>query len=69
MAASATCGARCAAFPACLPPPTAELAARVAAWRAAEDQADAAAVGVADVLARLHAAISEGLDREDAWEA
>jgi hypothetical protein len=71
LATTATCGARCAAFPACLPPPSPELAARVVAWRTAEDQADAAVVVVAGVLEQLHAAITEGLNQEDehAWEA
>jgi hypothetical protein len=64
LAAIATCGARCELFPACLPPPTPELAARVAAWRSAADQ-EGAAVAVADALGRLHAAIAEGLDRKD----
>jgi hypothetical protein len=37
----------------------------VAAWQAAKEQADEAAAAVAGVLVQLHAAITEGLNRED----
>ena len=65
LTATATCGARCELFPACLPPPTPELAARGPAGRATPDQEGATAAAVAGVLAQLHAAITEGLDRKD----
>jgi hypothetical protein len=69
LAATATCGARCPWFPACLPPPRPELAARVVAWRTDQDRARADALALDDALGRLHAAITEGLDRkEQAWE-
>jgi hypothetical protein len=64
LADNATCGARCAAFPGCLPVFPPEVAAEVLAWRVAGEWAEVDAEAVADVLEQLHAAITEGLNRK-----
>jgi hypothetical protein len=64
LADNATCGARCASFPACLPVLPTERAREVvlALHSPADEHRTAAAAR--DVLDELHAAITEGLRRK-----
>jgi hypothetical protein len=63
LADSATCGARCGVFPACLPAlPTERAREVVLALHSPADEHRAAAAA-RDILDELHAAISEGLAR------
>lgn len=64
LADSVTCGARCGAFPECLPAPRPELAAAVALVLRSTVSEHEVAAAVQTVLAQLHAAISEGLARK-----
>ncbi len=64
LADTVTCGARCGAFPECLPAPTPELAADVALMlRSTVTEHQSGAV-VQAVLGQLHQAICEGLARK-----
>jgi hypothetical protein len=64
LADNATCGARCGAFPACVPAMSAELAQQVALALRAEADEHRAASNAHAMLDRLHAAISESLARK-----
>jgi hypothetical protein len=65
LAGNATCGARCEAFPDCLPPPSPELAAAIALQLHEVAGEHEAATAIHEVLDRLHAAITEGLTRKE----
>ena len=64
LADSVTCGARCGAFPECLPAPTPELAAAVALTLCSTVSEHQVATAVQAALGQLHAAITEGLGRK-----
>jgi hypothetical protein len=65
LADNSTCGARCQTFPNCLPPPSPQLAQRVAAFHSDTAAEYDAAETIADVLAQLHDAIAQGLERKE----
>jgi hypothetical protein len=65
LADASTCGARCQAFPDCLPAMSPELALRVAHELDATASDHQAVEAVHGILGQLHAAILEGLNRKE----
>jgi hypothetical protein len=64
LADSVTCGARCGAFPACLPAPPPEVIEAVALTLRATASEHQAASAVQAALGQLHAAIAKGMTRK-----
>lgn len=65
LAENATCGARCPAFPACLPPASPEVAAGIVRLHLTTHGARVHAATVSEALELLHGAITEGLARKE----